>query len=307
MVKGDTSMSQQLDGANIADSISMPPRETELKRFCTVFFSRKLVLFGLIIVIIMLIAAIFAPLIASYGPYQQDLDKPLLQPNREHLLGTDALGRDTLSRVIYGSRISLIVGLGAMSLSGVIGITLGLIAGYFGGIIYAVIMRTMDALMAIPMMVLVLVVAATLGNGLLNVILALSFAGVSRYARMMCSQVIVVRENDYILAGRAMGANNRRIMLRHLLPNSFPPLIVVMTMQLGTMILAEAGLSFLGVGVTPPTAAWGSMVTDGYRYLLTNPVLSFAPGLAIMMVVFAYNMVGDGLRDAIDPRLRGTL
>jgi len=285
----------------------MKARVSGFERFRRVFFGRKIVVFGLVIIVILVITAIFAPLIAPYDPYEQDLKQPLAQPNRNHLLGTDSLGRDTLSRVIFGARISLLVGITAIALAGTVGTALGLIAGYFGGATYAIIMRAMDALMAIPMLALVLVIASMLGGGLKNVVIALSVGAVAMYARMMCGQVLAVRENDYVFASRAMGANNLQIMLRHLLPNCFPPLIVVMTMQMGVMILAEAGLSFLGVGIEPPVAAWGAMVTDGYRFLLTNPILSFAPGLAIMLVVFAYNMVGDGLRDAIDPRLRGTL
>ena len=291
----------------MAESKETMPRIGAFKRFYRVFLGRKIVIFGLFIIMLLVITAVFAPVFAPYDPYEQDMTKHISQPSREHLLGTDALGRDTLSRIIYGTRVSLIVGISAIIIAGIIGMTLGLIAGYFGGWTFAVIMRSIDTLMALPMMVLVLVIAAMLGGGLKNVVIALGIGGVAMYARMMCGQVLIVRENDYIMASRASGASNARIMVRHLMPNCFPPLIVLMTMQMGMMILAEAGLSFLGVGVEPPIAAWGAMVTDGYRYLLTNPILSFAPGLAIMLVVFAFNMVGDGLRDAIDPRLRGTL
>jgi len=165
----------------------------------------------------------------------------------------------------------------------------------------------MDMLMAFPVLVLALLVAAILGGGLVNVIWALAFAMVPIYARLMCGQAISVKENDYVLAGRSMGASHIRIMLRHLAPNCFPPLIVMMTMMLGTTILAEAGLSFLGIGVQPPIPTWGNMVNDGRDYLLSNPLLSFAPGLAIMLVVYAFNMIGDGLRDALDPQLRGVI
>jgi ABC-type dipeptide/oligopeptide/nickel transport system permease subunit len=168
-------------------------------------------------------------------------------------------------------------------------------------------MRLIDALMTFPMILLALTIAAVLGGGLRNVILALGVSLVPPYARLMCGQALTVKQNDYVTAGRAMGAGNFRIMLNHVAPNCFPPLIVLMTMMMGSAILAEAGLSFLGIGINPPGAAWGAMVSEGYRYLLTNPVLSFAPGLAIMIVVFAFNMVGDGLRDALDPRLRGTI
>jgi peptide/nickel transport system permease protein len=295
------------ESIRISNSMEMVPRVSGFRRFRRVFFGRKIVVFGLVIVMILVIAAIFAPFISPYDPYKTDMTHALLQPGREHLLGTDSLGRDTLSRVIFGARVSLIVGISAIALSGTIGVTLGVLAGYFRGITYAIIMRAMDTLMAIPMLVLVLVIASMLGGGLKNVVIALSIGSVAMYARIMCSQVLTVMENDYILASKAMGVTNMRIMLRHLLPNSFPPLIVLMTMQMGVMILAEAGLSFLGVGIAPPMPSWGAMVTDGYRYLLSNPVLSLAPGLAIMLVVFAYNMVGDGLRDALDPRLRGSL
>ena len=165
----------------------------------------------------------------------------------------------------------------------------------------------MDALMGFPMILLALILAAVLGGGIWNVIIALSVATLPGYARVMNGLTLSIRENDYILAERAMGATSARTMLRHILPNAMPPMIVLVTLQLGFLILAEAGLSFLGIGIKPPGAAWGAMVSDGYRYMLSNPVLSFAPGLAIMVVVFAFNMVGDGLRDALDPRLRGLL
>jgi peptide/nickel transport system permease protein/oligopeptide transport system permease protein len=187
------------------------------------------------------------------------------------------------------------------------GLSLGLIAGYFGGWTNTIIMRIMDALMSFPMILLALVVAALLGGGMKNVIIALSIAMSPMYARLMCGQVLGVKENDYVMAGHAIGARNFRIMLRHVMPNCFPPLIVGMTMQLGNIIISEAGLSFLGIGIEAPVAAWGSMINDGRQYLLTLPVLSFAPGAAIMLVVFSFNMVGDGLRDALDPRLRGVL
>jgi ABC-type dipeptide/oligopeptide/nickel transport system permease subunit len=199
------------------------------------------------------------------------------------------------------------VGFISVGIASVIGVTLGIISGYFGGLINMFIMRTMDAFMCFPMILLALVIAAVLGGGISNVIIALSIAIIPGYARVMHGLTLSIRENDYILAERAMGASNMRTLLRHILPNALPPLIVLMTLQLGSLILAEAGLSFLGIGIEPPGAAWGSMVNDGYKYLLRNPVLSFAPGLAIMLVVFAFNMVGDGLRDALDPRLRGII
>jgi peptide/nickel transport system permease protein len=278
-----------------------------LRRFLKVFLGRGVVVFGIVIIILFVIAAIFAPWLAPYPPDKINMSNALAQPSKAHWLGTDALGRDTLSRTIYSSRISLLIGLFVVILGSVVGMALGLVAGYFGGWTYSVIMRLVDTLMAFPMLILALLIASLLGGGIGNVIMALSFAMVPAYARLMCGQVIIIKENDYVLAGRSMGAGHMRIMLRHLLPNCFPPLIVMMTMMLGTTILAEAGLSFLGIGVQPPVATWGNMVNDGRQDLLTNPLLSFAPGLAIMLVVYAFNMIGDGLRDALDPQLRGVL
>jgi peptide/nickel transport system permease protein/oligopeptide transport system permease protein len=280
---------------------------SEARRFFKVFFSRKVVVLGMVIILLFVIAAIFAPWLAPYNPDKIDMNSALLQPGKAHWLGTDSLGRDTLSRTIYGTRISLEIGLIVVVLGSFVGMALGLIAGYFGGWTHAVIMRLIDGLMAFPMIILALLISSLLGGGIKNVIIALSFTMVPAYARLMCGQVMTAKENDYILAERSMGASHTRIMLRHLAPNCFPPLIVMMTMMLGTTILAEAGLSFLGIGVQPPVATWGNMVNDGRQYLLTNPVLSFAPGLAIMLVVYAFNMVGDGLRDALDPLLRGVI
>ena len=282
-------------------------RVSELRRFFKIFFNRWVVVLGMFIILLFIVAAIFAPWVAPYDPDKIDMNNSLLQPSKAHLLGTDSLGRDTLSRTIYGTRISLEIGFVVVILGSAAGMALGLIAGYFSGWIQAIVMRFIDTMMAFPMLILALLIASLLGGGINNIIMALSFTMIPAYARLMCGQVISVRENDYVLAARSMGASHSRIMLRHLLPNCFPPLIVMMTMMLGTTILAEAGLSFLGIGVQPPIATWGNMVNDGRTYLLTNPILSFAPGLAIMLVVYAFNMVGDGLRDALDPQLRGVI
>jgi len=290
-----------------AEILETAPRVSEFRRFRRVFLGRGVVIFGMAVLLVFIIVAIFAPFLAPYDPYEPILGKGLLGPSKEHLLGTDALGRDTLSRIIYGSRTSLMIGLIVVFAAAIIGVSLGLVAGYYGGWVHTVIMRVIDALMAFPMILLALVIAALLGGGIKNVIIALTVGLVPVYARLMCGQVITGKENDYIMAGRAVGASNLRIMIRHLIPNCFPPLIVLITMMLGATILAEAGLSFLGIGVEAPIAAWGSMVSDGRDYLLRAPILSFAPGLTLMLVVFSFNMVGDGLRDALDPRLRGVL
>lgn len=283
------------------------PQYSEWRRIARIFFRRKVSVIGLVIIVALVITAIFAPLLAPYDPYAVDPANRLQPPSGAHWLGTDSVGRDTLSRVIYGARTSLLVALGAMGMAAVIGQTLGLIAGYFGGWLFQIIMRIMDGLMAIPMLVNALVIAAVLGGGVRNVIIALGIAMTAGQCRMMCGQVLSVKQNDYILAGRTIGVRHQRMMLRHIYPNAFQPLLVMITIGLGMTILSEAGLSFLGVGINPPTAAWGSMINDGYKYLLFNPTLSIAPGVAIMLAVFGFNMMGDGLRDALDPRLRGTL
>jgi peptide/nickel transport system permease protein len=286
--------------------VETPPRVSEWQRFRRVFFSRGMVVFGLVILILLFLVAIFAAWLAPYDPYKMEGDS-LEKPTAAHWLGTDLLGRDVFSRLLYGSRIAIEVGFVAVFLGAIVGITLGLVAGFSSGLPNMIIMRTMDAMMCFPGFLLVLLLAALLGGGIQNVIIALSIGAVPGYARVTCGLTLSLRENDYVLAQRTMGAGNWRIMLRHILPNGFPPLLVIVTMQLGGLILAEAGLSFLGIGIKPPGAAWGSMVNDGYKYLTRNPVLSFAPGFCIMAVVFAFNMVGDGLRDALDPRLRGLL
>lgn len=289
------------------DFIEAPPRVSEWRRIWRVFFQRKIVIFGLVVLSLLVFAAIFADVIAPYDPYRGEMLDYLQQPSAKYWLGTDTLGRDTMSRLIYGCRTALLVGFVTTGVAAIAGVAFGLIAGYFGGVTNMIIMRAMDALMCFPMLILALLIAAVLGGGIFNVIIALAIAAVPGYARVMHGLSLSVRENDYIMAERAMGSSNLRTMLSHILPNALPPMIVMITLQLGGIILAEAGLSFLGIGIKPPGAAWGAMVNEGYKYLQTHPLLSFAPGLAIMLVVFAFNMVGDGLRDALDPRLRGII
>jgi peptide/nickel transport system permease protein len=286
---------------------SQKPRYSEWRRFWRVLFSRKIVIIGVAIFLLNIIAAIFAPLLAPYDPYEQDLASSLQPPSAQHWLGTDLLGRDELSRIIYGTRISLQVGLIAVGVAALLGFSSGLLSGYFGGKLDTVIMRIVDALMAIPPIVLTLAVASALGGGLRNIMIAVAIGMSPEYCRMIRGMAISVKTQEYITAGRAIGANSVRIMVRHILPNSFPPMIVLVTLSMGYAILLEAGLSFLGIGIAPPGAAWGSMVNDGYRYLLSNPILSFAPGVCIILVVLSVNLIGDGLRDALDPRLRGII
>lgn len=283
------------------------PRVNEWRRFRRVFLGRGVVVFGMVIILAYIVIAIFAPLVAPYPPNVPNLPIALQGPDQSHWLGTDALGRDTLSRIIFGTRTALIIGLIVVSVAAVAGIILGTLAGYYGGWTHSIIMRFVDALMSFPMILLALTIAALLGSGMRNLIIALSIAMMPSYARLMCGQVLSVKENDYVGASRAIGAPNLRIMVRHVIPNCISSILVLITMMLGSVVLAEAGLSFLGIGITPPTPAWGSMINDAKQYLLKLPILSIAPGVALMLLVFAFNMVGDGLRDALDPRLRGSL
>lgn len=284
-----------------------PPRITEFGRFRRVFLSRKLVLIGVVILFLLFIMAIFAPWLAPYPPSIPVLADSLQGPNSNHLLGTDSLGRDLLSRILWGARTSLEIGIIVVAIGSTAGIVLGLLAGYYGGWVNQVIMRIIDALMSFPMIILALIIAALLGGGMKNVIIALSIGMMPSYARVMCGQVLSIKENDYVTASRSLGASSWRIMFSHIFHNCLPPLIVMITMMLGSVILAEAGLSYLGIGIAPPTPSWGSMINDGQQYLLDFPIMSFAPGVFLMLAIFAFNMVGDGLRDALDPSLRGTL
>jgi ABC-type dipeptide/oligopeptide/nickel transport system permease subunit len=270
-------------------------------------FDRPVVIAGAVVIVIVVILAIFAPLIAPYDPNDQNLLGITQPPSRTHWLGTDELGRDYLTRLIYGTRISLLVGIVAVSFAGAVGMTLGIVAGYFGGWVSNVIMRIIDALLALPPMVLMLAIAAMMGGGLRTVLVSIGVAMMPTYCRVMFGQVTSLKNNDYVTAARAGGAGSVRIMSRHLLPNSLPPLMVLLSINLGTAILMEASLSYLGIGILPPTPTWGNMVSTTQRFLLGHPLLPIVPGVAIFLLVLAFNMVGDGLRDALDPRLRGTI
>ncbi len=279
----------------------------EFRRVYRVMASRGVVLFGAIIILVFMIIAVSAPWLAPYDPLEQNLRARLQQPSKLHLLGTDEMGRDTLSRLIYGSRISLMVGIIVVTVAGVMGMLMGLVAGYFGSWTNALIMRINDALMSLPPIVLMLALSAPLGGGLMSILISVGIVLAPTYCRLMCGQILTLKNSDFVTAAKVIGAHDLRIMLRHLLPNAFPPLLVLITINLGTAIMFEATLSFLGIGIRPPTATWGNMVMDGYRFLLKNPILSFAPGTSITLLVLGFNLVGDGLRDALDPRLRGII
>lgn len=284
-----------------------PARYSERRRIIKVFFGRKLAVIGLVLIVLLIVTAIFAPWLAPYSPDASNVAQRFQGPSLNHWLGTDSIGRDILSRVIFGARTSLLVGIGAVGMATLIGQTLGLLAGYFGGLVYHIIMRLIDAMMAIPMILIAMILASVLGGGIRNVILALGVGMISGHCRMMCAQVLSIKQNDYILAGRTVGMGNLRLMLSEILPNAYSPLLVLITIGLGSAILVEASLSYLGIGIPITTPSWGGMVNDGQKYLFTNPIIAFAPGMAIMLTVFGFNMTGDGLRDALDPRLRGVI
>ena len=277
-------------------------------RFLRVFFNR-----GAIIPVCVSVLALFfvvtalAGLVAPYDPDVQDLVGALSPPSLEHLLGQDNLGRDVLSRIIYGGRVSLSVSVLAGLVAAALGISLGLCAGYYGGKLGQSIISFTDVLLSIPNLVLSLVLVAIMGRGLPSVVLAIGIGMVPTYIRMVNGLTLSLRENDYVLAARLIGRSEPAVLVHHLLPNSFPTLVVLFTINLGNGVLTESTLSYLGVGIGPPTASWGSMVSDIYPYLLTAPWLIVGPSACIILMIVSFNIVGDALRDALDPRLRGKL
>ena len=263
-------------------------------------FARRfpLPLGGFIILAVFTLAAIGAPLLAPSDPLKVELPSMLRPPSADHLLGTDDLGRDTLSRILYGGRVSLEVALISVSISLGFGLVIGLVTGYRRGWIDTFLMRVMDAILAFPSLVLALAIAAVLGAKLINAIIAIGIVYIPQFARLARGQVLAVTELEYVKAARALGASNRRIILVHILPNITTPLVVQITLSVGYAILAEASLSFLGVGIQPPQPAWGTMLRTGYPYLEAAPWLAIAPGGAIFLVVMACNFVGDWVQKA---------
>ena len=282
------------------------PPVNEFLRFVKVFCRRKVVVFGLFLVIIILIAALFPNQVATNDPFAMDLRRGLEGPSSDFWLGTDALGRCTYSRIVHGARLAMQVGVATVLVSSVIGTVLGLLAGFGGRLLEEIIMRFTDAWISIPGMILIMLLATIMGRGVFGLVLAVALGGFPGYIRLVYGQVMTVKQNDYILASVSMGDSKLRIMFKHILPNCISPMIVAMTMGLGGGVMAEAGLSFIGLGLAPPTPAWGTMTDTGRTHLATLPILSLAPGLAIVILVFGFNMVGDGIRDALDPKMRGT-
>ncbi len=288
-------------------NIKKQVRREKRRKMIKAIFSRKVVIVGAIGVLFFILLAIFASVITKYDPNVTDPHSMLLNPSWQHWLGTDQFGRDTLTRLIFGTRVSLVIGVLAVSIACVIGVMLGLCAGYFGGWADTIIMRLSESLMSIPMIMIALALIAIMGQSIADLAIILGISTIPGYVRMMRGQALSVKQSDYVKAGQVQGGKSFYLMLRHVLPNSMSPIIVMMTQQVGMTILMESGLSFIGVGVTIPLASWGTMVSDGKNYLMTDPVLAIAPGVAIALLVVCLNILGDGIRDAMDPRLRGEI
>jgi len=268
------------------------------------FLKNRLAVVGLVIVAGLVLAAVLAPVLAPHDPGLQDLAAKRTVPGTRFLLGADEFGRDILSRIIYGTRVALLVGTVSVGIALALGLLLGVISGYVGGFVDSLISRALEILLAFPYLLLAIAVVSALGPGVLNTTLAVGIWAMPAFTRIVRASVLSLREMDYIQAARAMGVPTRAILLRHLLPNFLPTLIVYSTLYMANAILVEAALSFLGLGVQPPTASWGLMVATGRDFLLLAPHITTIPGLAIMVAVLGFNLLGDGLRDALDPRLR---
>lgn len=264
----------------------------------------KIGIAGLAIIIFLILVAVFASVLAPYDPFKQNIITRYKAPSSDHLLGTDEMGRDILSRIIYGSRISLQVGLVSVALALIFGVSFGLLAGYYGGKLDMLIMRFMDIMLAFPSILLAIGIVAILGPQLKNAMLAIGIINVPRFARIVRSSVISIKESEYISAARALGANDFRIIFKHLLPNAMAPLIVQTTLSIATAILEAAALSFLGLGAQPPSPEWGAMLSDARASLQKAPWVATFPGLAIIFGVLGFNLLGDGLRDALDPKMK---
>ncbi len=281
------------------------PRETSgLRAFGRRFMRARLAWVGLLIIVAFALMAIFAPSLAPYDPNKQSLTQLLQPPNAQHWLGTDELGRDILSRILYGARVSLSVGIISVGIALVIGVVLGLISGYFGGWTDTLIGRGTDALLAFPALVLALAITSALGPSLTNAMLAIGVVGIPIYVRLTRGQVLALKEREFVEGARVAGASSPRIIFRHILPNVTSPIIVQASLGVAFAVLAEAGLSFLGLGVQPPTASWGSMINTGKNYLEMDPWVAIVPGIAIFLTVLGFNFLGDGIRDALDPHLK---
>ncbi|MBS1253233.1 MAG: Glutathione transport system permease protein GsiD [Anaerolineales bacterium] len=280
-----------------------PARRSEASQAWRRFRANKMALTGLALIILLIAMAIFADAFAPYNPID-DIFRGMrgVGPSREHPLGFDHLGRDLLSRVIYGTRVALIVGLASSGLAVLIGVAIGAISGYFGGWIDTVLSRIVDTLMAFPVLALLIVLAALLGPSLTTTVIVIGITGWARFARVVRADVMSLKEEDFVMAARATGVKDARIIWRHILPNVLGPVIVLASLGIGSIIILESALSFLGLGVRPPTPSWGGTLADGRAFITRYPHIAIFPGIMIVITVLAFNFIGDGLRDALDPR-----
>ena len=297
------------NAAKTLDFVGEDRRVTRGQKVLRKLLENKGAVFGLIMVLGVIFSAIFAPLISPHDPILQDVEKRLLPPlgqagaESNYLLGTDQLGRDIVSRLIYGARISIVVSVSAVVFSAFLGTIIGLFSGFYGGKIDSVFMRLADVQLAFPFILLAIAIIAVLGPNLQNIIIVMGITGWVIYARVVRAEVLSLREKEYVMAVRALGGSNGRIIFNHLLPNVVPPIIVIITLEMARMIIMEAALSFLGLGIQPPTPTWGGMLADGRVYLVTSWWLATFPGVVIMLVVLGINLLGNWLRDILDPRL----
>lgn len=290
---------------NITLSLSTPRELPARPRGGPALFRSPLATTGLVLLIVFGLAALLASFIAPYDPADQILIARLKPPSTAHLLGTDQLGRDIISRLLFGARISLTVGLVVVFSAGFFGTLVGLVAGYAGGIVDEVLMRLTDIFFAFPPLILAMAIAGALGPSLTNAMIAIAVVTWPVYARLVRGQVLALREREFIIAAQSVGVSTPRILWRHLLPNTLAPILVQASFDMGGAILSAAGLSFIGFGAQPPTPEWGVMISEGRKFITTQPWLSLFPGLAILLTVAAFNLLGDGVRDILDPRLRG--
>lgn len=288
----------------VQDEQVVTKKRSQLKEVWRRFCRNKQAMIGLAMLLLLIFAAVFANVIAPYDPVEQNLLIRLQGPSAAHWFGTDELGRDIFSRILYGARISLTVGLIAVSISCVAGCALGAIAGYYGGILDTVIMRISDIMMAIPSILLNISIVAALGTGLQNVMIAIGVSSVPAYCRIMRASLLSLKNQEFVDASRVAGSTDFYIIMHHIIPNSLAPLIVQATLKIGGAILSCASMSFIGLGIVPPTPEWGAMLSTGRDFLRDAPHLTAFPGLAIMFAVFSMNLIGDGLRDALDPKLK---
>ena len=279
-------------------------KQSQIKEIFKRFKKNRMAVFGLVVIILLILCALFPSVIAPYGYDDQNLSEQFIAPCLAHPFGTDNFGRDILSRVIYGCRISLLIGLISVSISCVLGVMLGCIAGYYGNKIDNLVMRFIDIMLAIPQMLLAMSIVAALGIGTENLILAIAIVSVPGYARIVRGSILSVKGQEFIEAARSIGASDFRIITRHIVPNCLAPIIVQATMSIASAILSTASMSFIGLGIEPPTPEWGSMLSAGRAYLRDHWFVVTFPGVAIMLTVFAFNLFGDGLRDALDPKLK---